>query len=146
MLCLFFFNDTSTTEIYSYGHTLSLNDALPSSDAEDGRAALASGRRRGRLQRLHYVPPDSPSPRPAARSASQRSCAATRSGVCLASQRSNSASRSRSEEHTSELQSLMRISYAVFCLKKKNKQNTQFYQPLSYQSQFSFCMNQEQYY
>src|SRR3546814_2726408 len=29
--------------------------------------------------------------------------------------------RSRSEEHTSELQSLMRIAYAVFCLKKKNK-------------------------
>src|SRR3546814_8210669 len=29
----------------------------------------------------------------------------------------------RSEEHTSELQSLMRISYAVFCLKKKNKLN-----------------------
>src|SRR3546814_10729166 len=32
----------------------------------------------------------------------------------------------RSEEHTSELQSLMRISYAVFCLKKKN--NTNIYQ------------------
>src|SRR3546814_8883985 len=31
----------------------------------------------------------------------------------------------RSEEHTSELQSLMRISYAVFCLKKKKKHNTQ---------------------
>src|SRR3546814_2305176 len=30
--------------------------------------------------------------------------------------------RMRSEEHTSELQSLMRISYAVFCLKKKNKE------------------------
>src|SRR3546814_8634995 len=30
----------------------------------------------------------------------------------------------RSEEHTSELQSLMRISYAVFCLKKKNKHRT----------------------
>src|SRR3546814_3803340 len=30
-------------------------------------------------------------------------------------------SRPRSEEHTSELQSLMRSSYAVFCLKKKNK-------------------------
>src|SRR3546814_7376340 len=29
----------------------------------------------------------------------------------------------RSEEHTSELQSLMRISYAVFCLKKKTKNN-----------------------
>src|SRR3546814_3707246 len=33
----------------------------------------------------------------------------------------SSLTRSRSEEHTSELQSLMRISYAVFCLKKKNK-------------------------
>src|SRR3546814_6329964 len=31
--------------------------------------------------------------------------------------------RGRSEEHTSELQSLMRISYAVFCLKKKKKTN-----------------------
>src|SRR3546814_2176431 len=31
--------------------------------------------------------------------------------------------RKRSEEHTSELQSLMRISYAVFCLKKKKKNN-----------------------
>src|SRR3546814_15583647 len=39
-----------------------------------------------------------------------------------ASAQANSASvRRRSEEHTSELQSLMRISYAVFCLKKKNK-------------------------
>src|SRR3546814_2022187 len=34
------------------------------------------------------------------------------------------ATNSRSEEHTSELQSLMRISYAVFCLKTKKKQNT----------------------
>src|SRR3546814_10007818 len=33
--------------------------------------------------------------------------------------------RARSEEHTSELQSLMRISYAVFCLKKKTR--TQYY-------------------
>src|SRR3546814_5465554 len=33
----------------------------------------------------------------------------------------------RSEEHTSELQSLMRISYAVFCLKKKKKKNTKNY-------------------
>src|SRR3546814_9581098 len=32
--------------------------------------------------------------------------------------------RRRSEEHTSELQSLMRISYAVFCLKKKNTSHT----------------------
>src|SRR3546814_8692726 len=44
----------------------------------------------------------------------------------------SASSASRSEEHTSELQSLMRISYAVFCLKKKkktptaNQQNTKF--------------------
>src|SRR3546814_2441743 len=37
-------------------------------------------------------------------------------GACVMS----AAPQSRSEEHTSELQSLMRISYAVFCLKKKN--------------------------
>src|SRR3546814_1420557 len=38
----------------------------------------------------------------------------------------------RSEEHTSELQSLMRISYAVFCLKKKQKQSSQkHYRPQS---------------
>src|SRR3546814_7168112 len=34
----------------------------------------------------------------------------------------------RSEEHTSELQSLMRISYAVFCLKKKKNKNVRFTQ------------------
>src|SRR3546814_3331154 len=35
----------------------------------------------------------------------------------------------RSEEHTSELQSLMRISYAVFCLKKKKKDRLQIKKP-----------------
>src|SRR3546814_2607987 len=38
----------------------------------------------------------------------------------LAALESTVMARKRSEEHTSELQSLMRISYAVFCLKKKN--------------------------
>src|SRR3546814_4808589 len=41
-------------------------------------------------------------------------------GQCVAQQRHV---RVKSEEHTSELQSLMRISYAVFCLKKKTKKN-----------------------
>src|SRR3546814_4439393 len=42
----------------------------------------------------------------------------------------------RSEEHTSELQSLMRISYAVFCLKKKNnKQNPETTRQTKYQHQ-----------
>src|SRR3546814_5440364 len=35
--------------------------------------------------------------------------------------------RYRSEEHTSELQSLMRISYSVFCLKKKNQSHKRYY-------------------
>src|SRR3546814_6036307 len=35
----------------------------------------------------------------------------------------------RSEEHTSELQSLMRISYAVFCLKKKTRQISRYKKP-----------------
>src|SRR3546814_6834118 len=39
------------------------------------------------------------------------------------------ASKSRSEEHTSELQSLMRISYAVFCLKKKKSHIQDIYNP-----------------
>src|SRR3546814_6355779 len=45
----------------------------------------------------------------------------------------------RSEEHTSELQSLMRISYAVFCLTKKNPQNltTRRISRYHYQSTYS---------
>src|SRR3546814_7143531 len=37
----------------------------------------------------------------------------------------------RSEEHTSELQSLMRISYAVFCLKKKKTQKRKIYNTIT---------------
>src|SRR3546814_3049182 len=48
----------------------------------------------------------------------------TGSRVCRSDGDILSVVRTRSEEHTSELQSLMRISYAVFCLKKKNKQLT----------------------
>src|SRR3546814_9286571 len=39
---------------------------------------------------------------------------------------------SRSEEHTSELQSLMRNSYAVFCLKTKNKMQNKTISPTTY--------------
>src|SRR3546814_7867817 len=41
----------------------------------------------------------------------------------------------RSEEHTSELQSLMRISYAVFCLKKKKHKNNQLRQCMNTRTQ-----------
>src|SRR3546814_1906982 len=50
---------------------------------------------------------------------SQTGTDAGRSGKSVSRRRRRS--RSRSEEHTSELQSLMRISYAVFCLKKTNQ-------------------------
>src|SRR3546814_8116164 len=66
----------------------------------------------------------------------RRACAATAAGsappvVTRTLRPSGAAARSstsayRSEEHTSELQSLMRISYAVFCLKKNKEQNTTY--------------------
>src|SRR3546814_7005997 len=56
-----------------------------------------------------------PPPRPPHRSSHCLRCGGGRKGV---------SPRLRSEEHTSELQSLMRISYAVFCLKKQLTQTT----------------------
>src|SRR3546814_10052245 len=48
-------------------------------------------------------------------------------GRSLSAERDETPARpGRSEEHTSELQSLMRISYAVFCLKKKNNKKTNY--------------------
>src|SRR3546814_7910884 len=52
----------------------------------------------------------------------------------LSLRKNNSLEDTRSEEHTSELQSLMRISYAVFCLKKKitkHTKNEQLYEPIN---------------
>src|SRR3546814_5090791 len=65
----------------------------------------------------------------AAREVSRRPSAPTRAGqpasdASGARRVGGCCARSRSEEHTSELQSLMRISYAVFCLKKKKKNKT----------------------
>src|SRR3546814_10531184 len=48
-------------------------------------------------------------------------CDLYRGGHCALRKSQHAIFRTRSEEHTSELQSLMRISYAVFCLKKKKK-------------------------
>src|SRR3546814_16981774 len=76
----FFCNDSATTDIYTYCHTLSLHDALPFSQDHLARRPITI---------TAPAPPQSTS--------------------------------GRSEEHTSELQSLMRTSYAVFCLKKKKK-------------------------
>src|SRR3546814_17487604 len=106
----FFFNDTATTEISTYGHTLSLHDALPISQGKTlilhsvaagftcARVCLNIGRP-GPLPSYPTAPASYPVP--------------------VRQLRALPPASSRSEEHTSELQSLMRISYAVFCLKKK---------------------------
>src|SRR3546814_6055980 len=87
--------DTATTEIYTYLHTLSLHDALPIS------------RRDARRRWRHRSGGAQPAPPASAAALGARD------------RRARPPRRARSEEHTSELQSLMRISYAVFCLKKK---------------------------
>src|SRR3546814_2423035 len=51
------------------------------------------------------------------------------------------ARRERSEEHTSELQSLMRISYAVFCLKKKKKYKNTTHAHTSYTYRYTCTVN-----
>src|SRR3546814_9217995 len=103
MLSFFFFNVTPTTEIDTYGHTLSLHAALPISAARafsDG----ANEPTKGTAVATPATPP-------------------TAQAEATQKRREGSGGRLRSEEHTSELQSLMRISYAVFCLKKKNRHN-----------------------
>src|SRR3546814_9997967 len=106
---VFFFNDTATTEFYTYCTPLSLHDALP--------ICRSQGSRR-RPQGPLLV--RSNGAEPAFRQARQVSVHgyAARPQIC------RRRTRGRSEEHTSELQSLMRISYAVFCLQKKTPQHT----------------------
>src|SRR3546814_4500097 len=119
-----FFNDTATTETYTYLHTLPRHDALPiSAQRHRHRRALARAQRPGRdaggAARVAQ-PVDEDLSRPLR--LRHRCHVALRRmfghGVreCIA----EGAHRVRSEEHTSELQSLMRISYAVFCLKKQS--------------------------
>src|SRR3546814_8371871 len=99
------FNDTSTTEIYTYLHTLSLPDALPiCSSLVSAAAPFFSS----------LVSKRSKAIQSASRSARKRLVEKPGSSAALTGCR-----RVRSEEHTSELQSLMRTSYDVFCLKKK---------------------------
>src|SRR3546814_9698668 len=100
-----YFNDTGTTKIYAYADTLTLHVALPI-------CARGSCRRRES---------DGPDPRRCRDLGCYR-----KGGVALAGRGllSRTRSQGRSEEHTSELQSLMRTSYAVFCLKKKNFLNS----------------------
>src|SRR3546814_8955676 len=123
----FFFNDTATTEIYTYVHTLSLHDALPicvliepnAVPQDDIKAPPRVLAQRTGLARLAYWLVQDRIAVHTARLFHQL--------VALAGHALQNPPREidrRSEEHTSELQSLMRISYAVFCLNKKKKPTT----------------------
>src|SRR3546814_2193097 len=79
-----------------------------------GRSAQCAARRHHRISILHGLPISRRAGR--ARLAIRWTCEANKKGTSNTLWKTE-----RSEEHTSELQSLMRISYAVFCLQKKNK-------------------------
>src|SRR3546814_13796732 len=104
----FFFNGPATTESYTYLHTLSLHDALPIFLSGVAGILKCHGRQCQCEQQCTAQ-------------AAQTSGANPDHVTLPSDQRSVGGLPSRSEEHTSELQSLMRISYAVFCLKKKIK-------------------------
>src|SRR3546814_4117540 len=108
MRVIFFFNDTATTEIYTDCHTLSLHDALPISRRNLIRPTAIEAQLRTRYT-IDTVK--------ALRRRYPRHHFIWLMGADNLAQFGQW--RDRSEEHTSELQSLMRISYAVFCLNKK---------------------------
>src|SRR3546814_5054406 len=91
---------------------------LPRSPAGMSRQNSSASPRSVPTGRPHRSAAHPPLAAYAPRDASQRS--ALLRAACLPASNSVLV---RSEEHTSELQSLMRISYAVFCLKKKNNQS-----------------------
>src|SRR3546814_3442585 len=97
-----------TTEIYPYCHSLSLHDALPIYPRQDA-AERGIGERAEATDQEESVDLPALGHEGISDQASRR---AREADDCGAPQSS------RSEEHTSEVQSLMRISYAVFCLKK----------------------------
>src|SRR3546814_21119755 len=105
----FFLHDPPTPEISTDVHPLSLLDALPIS------TTAPSSREGASPNSTTATRP--PSPRA---TSSCRTAPATPGATAPPHPQScSSFSSVRSEEHTSELQSLMRLSYAVFCLKKK---------------------------
>src|SRR3546814_7748669 len=130
----FFFNGTSTTEVYTYLHTLSLHDALPI--CWSAERFLVSSFHHPELWEFRALLPEVPTGALICGVPLDWAALATEVGAGTLSISNKFVDDKlirdahardlqlfvyRSEEHTSELQSLMRISYAVFCLKKKKK-------------------------
>src|SRR3546814_7140198 len=86
---------------------------------EQGTHAELLGRPEGAFRRLHAIQLAGLAPAPSA-GAPCGAAAVEAKETKKPVPRHRAETSGRSEEHTSELQSLMRISYAVFCLKKKN--------------------------
>src|SRR3546814_2197978 len=121
MLCFYFFNDTATTESYTYGLTLSQHDALPIS-----APIWAPMKRSKRVVPIPVMTASTSTLMPEEtmwpRTRSAMKAVRPKKAKGMSTKPASVTSLNRSEEHTSELQSLMRISYAVFCLKKKKQQ------------------------
>src|SRR3546814_2236264 len=144
-MCVFYFNVTATTESYTYGHPLSLHAALPiyglravfqlesgydSSTVKSAQGGRLFGRQAtiglqsdswGRLdfgRQTNIASKYFGSIDPFGAGFGQANIDV---GLSAANTQRYDNMIMRSEEHTSELQSLMRISYAVFCLKKKKQ-------------------------
>src|SRR3546814_12716927 len=109
MSLFFFFDCPATTCIYTYCHTLSRHDSLPSWATRACAAGVSGRAPAGGSPRFRQ-------PRRLTKSGAGVESLADRRRVLDAAL---VPLRVRSEEHTSELQSLMRTSYAVFCLNKK---------------------------
>src|SRR3546814_7790840 len=139
MVCLFFFFKQKTAyemRISDWSSDVCSSDLLTGAgrehagnQLEQGRFAGAVGtddaqrfalaqRKRHVVQHLHHTPRRSPAQHIPQRVRAVTAMADHRVAFAQAGDRQQRLA--RSEEHTSELQSLMRISYDVFCLKKKN--------------------------
>src|SRR3546814_4300925 len=118
MLSILLFNVTAPTGIYSSCHSLSLHDALP---IYRGAPPTIAGKEAGEM--VADRGGDMVKKRGADETPFMEAPAYGRSlaGLSVNLLVRNVAQAVRSEEHTSELQSLMRISYAVVCLQKKIK-------------------------
>src|SRR3546814_8693442 len=125
---IFFFNYTATPEIYTYGHTLSLYAALP--------ICRMGGRDRGGHRRAGHPAATAARPVPRFRCCMTSWLGSERDRAIFAALKGNPGEHVvRSEEHTSELQTLMRISYAVFCLKKKKRRQSKTPDDVRYHTQ-----------
>src|SRR3546814_5761692 len=121
-LSFFFLSDTPPNEIYTSGPTLSLHYALPISAGTPTISPTCplAGSNRRRWPSFSVTSRRQSGRKAIAQGSSKRACVVLTNGFG-GTRSAGSGPPVRVEEHTSELQSLMRTSYAVVCLKKNEK-------------------------